>query len=264
MQFNGFISDYLELVFLLKSFRLLSRKKMDNFRVTNMTATFQLWISTSSIICISFPHIFSVLNLISIAVRVNWYQLLAKHGICSEYQPQRFHAIIQRCKCRDASITASIFKSGCVVLTGGRSPDACRKAALRICRRINHAVYRDLTSTRLKRFACYRFKIENVVCAFKCTHQLAIEKLYEDYCKGPPQQFDFAGMQAKMIYRPTSFTALRLSYKSGTQKIALMLFTNGNVTLSGLKNEQDSQLFAQQLYSLILSNYIRSPSKHLS
>ena len=65
-------------------------------------------------------------------------------------------------------------------------------------------------------FACYRFKIENVVCAFKCTHQLAIEKLYEDYCKGPPQQFDFSGMQAKMIYRPTSFTALRLSYKSGT------------------------------------------------
>ena len=172
-------------------------------------------------------HFFSAyifcLNLISIAVRVNWYQLLARHGICSEYQPQRFHAIIQRCKCRDASITASIFKSGCVVLTGGRSPDVCRKAALRICRRINHAVYRDLTSTRLKHFACYRFKIENVVCAFKCEHQLAIEKMHEDYYKEPPQQFDCAGMQAKMIYRPTSFTPLRLSYKNAlTQSLCII------------------------------------------
>ena len=66
-------------------------------------------------------------------------------------------------------------------------------------------------------------------------------------------------MQAKMIYRPTSFTALRLSYKNETQKIALMLFINGNVTLSGLKREQDSRLFAQELYSRILANYIRSP-----
>ena len=82
---------------------------MDNFRVTNMTATFQLWISASSI-CLSFLHL--IFNIINLAVRVNWYQLLAKHGINSEYHPQRFHAIIQRCKCRESSITASIFKSG--------------------------------------------------------------------------------------------------------------------------------------------------------
>ena len=218
-----------------------------------MTATFQLWISASSI-CLSFLHL--IFNIINLAVRVNWYQLLTKHGINSEYHPERFHAIIQRCKSRESSITASIFKSGRVVLTGGTSPDTCRKAALRVCRRINHAVYKDLTATRLKRFAVYHFKIQNVVCAFKCPHQLAIEKMYDDYCRGS-QRFNLAGKVAKMVYRPTSFAALRLMFRNGNQKMALMIFINGHVTLSGLKNMEDSRLFAQEFYSRILSNYIR-------
>lgn len=228
---------------------------MDTFRTTNMTATFQLWLSASSI-CISFSHL--LVNMINLAVRVNWYQLLAKHGINSEYDPQRFHAIIQRCKCQDSSsITALIFKSGRVVLTGGRTPRECQKAAIRICHRINYSVYKDLTTTRLRHFSVYRFKIENVVCAFKCPHRLSISKMYEDYCRSP-NQFNFEEMKAKMIYRPTHFTALRLLYKNSNRNlnIALMLFINGNVTLSGLKNLDDSRLFAQELYSRILSKYI--------
>ena len=223
-----------------------------------MTATFQLWISASSI-CLSFLHL--IFNIINLAVRVNWYQLLAKNGINSEYHPQRFHAIIQRSKFRESSITASIFKSGRVVLTGGTSPDACRKTALRICRRINHAVYKDLTATRLKRFAVYRFRLQNVVCAFKCEHQLAIEKMYEDYCRWP-HQFNLSSKKAKMVYRPTSFAAIRIMYRHGSQNLALMLFINGHVTLSGLKNIDDSRIFAQEFYSRILSNYIRPSCCH--
>ena len=219
-----------------------------------MTDTFQLLLSASSI-CISLLHL--VFIIINLAVRVNWYHLLAKNGINSEYHPQRFHAIIQRCKSRESSITASIFKSGRVVLTGETSPDACRKAALRICRRINHAVYKDLTATRLKRFAVYHFNIQNVVCAFKCPHQLAIEKMYKDYCIRP-QQFNLSGWKTKMVYRPTSFTALRVTYRNSNKNIALMLFVNGHVTLSGLKNIEDSQIFVQEFYSRILSDYCRS------
>ena len=227
---------------------------MDNFRVTNMTATFQLWVLPSSNF-LSFLHL--ILNIISLDVRVNWYQMLAKHGINGSDEPQRFHAIIQRYRCGESSITASIFKSGRVVLTGGTSPEACRKAALRICRRINHAAYKDLTTTRLKRFAVFHFKIQNVVCAFKCSHQLAIEKMYADYCRCP-QKFNLDSKNVKMVYRPTSFTALRLMYRNGNQKIALMIFINGHVTLSGLNTEHDSRLFAQEIYSHILSHYIRS------
>ena len=219
-----------------------------------MTATFQLLKSASSI-GLSFLHL--ILNIINIAVRVNWYQLLAKHGINTEYHPQRFHAIIQRWKYREYSITASIFKSGRVVLTGGTSPDACRKAAIRICRRINHAAYKDLKTTRLKRFAVYYFKIQNVVCAFTCPHQLAIEKMYKDYCIRP-QQFNLSGWKAKMVYRPTGFTALRVMYRNDNQNIALMIFINGHVTLSGLKNLEDSRIFVQEFYSRILSDYCRS------
>ena len=99
-------------------------------------------------------------------------------------------------------------------------------------------------------------QIQNVVCAFKCPHQLAIEKMYEDYCRWP-HQFNLSGKKAKMVYRPTSFAALRIMYNNGTQNIALMIFINGHVTLSGLKNIDDSRIFAQEFYSRILSNYIR-------
>ena len=80
--------------------------------------------------------------------------------------------------------------------------------------------------------------------------------MYEDYYRWP-HQFNLDGKKAKMIYRPTSFTALRLVYNKGNQNIALMLFINGHITISGLKNSDDSHLFAQQLYTQILLNYIR-------
>lgn len=227
---------------------------MDNFRTTNMTATFQLWISTSSI-CLSVLHL--LLSMINLAVRVNWYQLLSKHGINTEYNPHKFHAIVQRCQLKNSSITALIFKSGRVVLTGGTTPEECRKGALRVCRRVNHAVYKDLKETRLRAFAVYHFKIQNMACAFKCKHQLALEKMYDDYIKNS-HHFNISGWKAKMTYRPTSFTAVRLNYQLQNKKIALMIFINGNVTLSGFKKEEDSLLFAHEFYDKILVKYIRT------
>ena len=222
-----------------------------------MTATFQLWISASSI-CLSLLHL--IFNIINLAVRVNWYQLLAKHGINSEYHPQRFHAIIQRCKCRESSITASIFKSGrgidwwnfgcwmsksCFTCMSSHQPCSLQG-------------FIENTTQTLRSLS---LQIQNVVCAFKCPHQVAIEKMYEDYCRGP-HQFNLSGKKAKMVYRPTSFAALRIMFRNGNQNIALMIFINGHVTLSGLKNIDDSRIFAQEFYSRILSNYIRSSCCH--
>lgn len=238
---------------------------MENFRATNIIATFQLWTKIQS-------KDLWLLTLIKkkiyyLAVRVNWYELLAKHGINTEYNPFRFHAITQRCRLNRSqslasgtvSITANIFRSGRVVLTGGKTDEDCRSAALKICRRINHACYRDLKQTYLKPFAVYHYNVENIVCAFKCSFRLAIEMMYVDYCKCP-QQFQLnEGWSAKMVYRPTTFSALRLVYQKGREKIALMIFINGNVTIAGLKkkNENDCREIAQEIYEAVLTKYIR-------
>lgn len=155
-------------------------------------------------------------------------------------------------------MTALIFRSGRVVLTGGTTSEQCQKAALRICRRINHACYNDLKGgpTRLKPFAVYRFRVENVVAAFKCPHRLGIERMYEDYCQHP-LKINIQGRRATMVYRPSRFTAVRLLYKKGDEKLALMIFINGNVTLSGLKTKEDAEQFAIEFYESILSKYER-------
>lgn len=198
----------------------------------------------------------------NLAVRVNWYEILAKNGINTEYNPKCFHAIIQRCRLKEGtSVTALVFRTGRVVMTGGAEQKQCQTAAMRICRRINQACYGDLKhETRLKPFAVYRFQIDNVACAFKCSHQLAIERLYENYCRRP-QQFHLDSWKVQMTYRPTTFTGLRIKFEKKQHKkerVALMLFINGNVTLSGMKNVEESRLFAQEFHTHFLSKYDRS------
>ena len=146
-------------------------------------------------------------------------------------------------------------------MIGGTSPKQCRKAALRICKRINQACYGDVLNkaTSLKPFAVYHFQINNVVCAFKSAHKLAIEQLYLDYCRRP-REFNRDGWKVHMTYRPTSFTAVRIKFQrceTKKEKIALMIFINGNVTISGYKTEQASQFFAEYLCEVILSKYNR-------
>ena len=205
-----------------------------------------------------------------LGVRVNWYSCLAKHGINSEYNPSRFHAIIQRCRLTDrrsgaeVSITANTFHSGRVVLTGATSADHCRHAALKICRRINHAVYWDMKEEkRLRRFAVYRLRIENVVCAYKLPHRLGLENLDADWQRQPQKPFNIEGWNAqRVIYRPTTFSGLRLIFekKNATGekgKLALMLFISGNVTISGMKDGEELKAFAEELNSRLLSKYER-------
>ena len=66
-------------------------------------------------------------------------------------------------------------------------------------------------------------------------------------------------MNAKTVYRPTSFTALCLIYNIESLKIALMIFVNGNATLSGFKNSEASRIFAQEIYLRILIVKLFSP-----
>lgn len=150
-------------------------------------------------------------------------------------------------------------------MTGGTTAEQCKSGALRLCRRINQACFSDLKpATRLKPFAVYKFRIDNLVCAFKCSHRLAIERLFGAYCRSQHRQFyrydDDAVWTVQMLYRPTTFTGVRVKFQraEGKEKVALMLFINGNATLSGLKNFHDSQEFAQKLYDSILSKYKRT------
>jgi hypothetical protein len=58
---------------------------IDNFLITNMTAVFRLWDAKRGA---PFP---------------GWYRHLAVKGINTEYNPRRFHAIIQRVRVAGSS-----------------------------------------------------------------------------------------------------------------------------------------------------------------
>ena len=154
-----------------------------------------------------------------------------------------------------------------MVLTGATSADHCRHAALKICRRINHAVYWDLKEDRrLRRFAVYRLTIQNVVCAYKLPYRLWLEKLNEDRHRQRQQSITIDGWkEERMIYRPTTFSGARLIFEKNDAagkkaKLALMLFISGNVTISGMKDGEEMKAFAQELNSRLLIKYERTTS----
>ena len=155
-----------------------------------------------------------------------------------------------------------------MVLTGATSADHCRHAALKICRRINHAVYWDLKEDRrLRRFAVYRLTIQNVVCAYKLPYRLGLEKLNEDLCRLQQQPLITINgwKEERMIYRPTTFSGARLIFEKNEAagrkaKLALMLFISGNVTISGMKDGEELKAFAQELNSRLLIKYDRTTS----
>jgi len=95
------------------------------------------------------------------------YMRLARNGVCTEYAPQRFHAIIMRLRGRgiigaDATsgdggnddsggggggCTALIFRSGRVVMTGVHcAPDSVQlqRLATRVCQQVCRAIRSEL------------------------------------------------------------------------------------------------------------------------
>uniref|UniRef100_A0A183BP00 TATA-box-binding protein n=1 Tax=Globodera pallida TaxID=36090 RepID=A0A183BP00_GLOPA len=122
---------------------------------------------------------------------------LARHGICTEYAPWRFHAIVMRVRraqptphggMANATATALLFRSGRVVLTGVRGwhltlQGAIRRIALRVCRNVQLALRAAATGGRQQQrtadsLGVYRLTTCNLVSTLQVPNRLDIELLY--------------------------------------------------------------------------------------
>lgn len=205
--------------------------------------------------------------------------MLAENGLNTEYCPRRFHAIIQRVRvnCRK-SVTALIFKSGRVVLTGGTDERECQKGALRIRKRINFAVNNRLkyNAQRSKRrfkpytFHVYRFKVENIVATLRLPYQLWIEKLASDYNTPKLEVNKQSGaLNMKIRYNPLKFTGIGLHFakKNGSKKCdvnkrpRMLAFINGKLIITGFNCKLKAQKFSHELIEQVLSHYDRRQRK---
>ena len=143
-------------------------------------------------------------------------------------------------------------------MTGAQTEEECKCAALRICRRINYAVYRNAETTRLNLpygFHVHNFKIENVVGTFQIPHQLKLDVMYSEWKAANNNNAMLSeNLQLKkIIYDPEHFPGLRIQYLTNVdntvlKKIMYMLFNNGKCIVTGSKCESYARKFSYQLY----------------
>jgi len=150
-------------------------------------------------------------------------------------------------------------------LTGAHAKNECRKAAIRICRRINHAVYGNSESKALKlrpEFYVHRFTIQNIVVTFRITCQLKLDVWYSEWNKSSKMFLESKetkhpmNMKLKRItYAPEKFPGLRLHYTTmnGKRKgIICLIFNNGKCVVTGFQSEENAEIFSRELYNIAI------------
>ncbi len=151
---------------------------------------------------------------------------IALHARNTEYNPQKFAAVIMRI--REPKTTALIFHSGKMVITGARSPGLSRIAARKYSRLI----------TKLG-FPVYlrEFKIQNVVGSCDVGFPIRLEGLAYSHGK-------FSS------YEPELFPGL--VYRMVSPKIVILIFVSGKVVLTGGRDKDSILLAFNRMYPVLL------------
>jgi transcription initiation factor TFIID TATA-box-binding protein len=151
---------------------------------------------------------------------------IALHARNTEYNPQKFAAVIMRI--REPKTTALIFQSGKMVITGARSPGLSRIAARKYSRLI----------TKLG-FPVYlrEFKIQNVVGSCDVGFPIRLEGLAYSHGK-------FSS------YEPELFPGL--VYRMVSPKIVILIFVSGKVVLTGGRDKDSILLAFNRMYPVLL------------
>lgn len=144
-----------------------------------------------------------------------------------EYNPKKFPAIIMRR--RNPKVTALIFTSGKVVVTGAKSEDESRLAARKVARCIQKLVPEV-------RYTGYH--IENLVAKFEAPFAVDLNAItrYES---------PFAS------YEPELFPGLK--YEMESPKCVCLVFVAGKVVITGLKCTQDIKEAFENIYEVLKS-----------
>jgi len=207
------------------------------------------------------------------------YLSMANRAWCTEYRPQRFHAIIMRLRFDDnrrpivnadggggggneqqqqrqrkrRTLAALIFQSTKVVLTGLPHPDAAVEWANRVLRHLPADM----------QLGVHGLRVTNVVGAYRHPHRVAIHRLFQQLRQHP------LGRGDRVHYEPCIFPALRIKMSingagvvapavpgnnnnTTTTRASCLVYISGRTIVTGLRCPQQlDQFFNEKLLPLL-------------
>ncbi|KAK4454187.1 TATA-box-binding protein [Podospora aff. communis PSN243] len=154
------------------------------------------------------PQIQNVVATVNLDCRLD-LQAISQHARNVEYSRKKFHALIMRI--REPRTTTLVFASGKMVITGAKSEELARLAGKKHARLIQKVGF----ETKFK-----DFKVQNIVASCSTGFYIRLEGFVR-------ANLDFAR------YEPEIFPGL--VYKIASTKTTLLVFMNGKVVITGVK-----------------------------
>ena len=217
------------------------------------------------------------------------YSWIAQQCVNTEFRPAKFHAIIMRWRIEEReakkrhTITATIFRSGKVVLCGPRSIKQAKKMALRVCRRVQFALdrgasiaERSASNSRYPRLRMHKFRVRNVVGAMTHPTSIDICHLYtrscntnnssnnSDFCHFIRPRLDFTQFPA--FRSAINIHDLHLSSSSSAgngqqcpinnKSHCVIIFKSGKIIISGARAQAEIHAISIFLSQFIIAHQL--------
>ncbi len=156
-----------------------------------------------------------------------------------EYDPDQFPGLIFRLE--EPRVTALIFKSGKMVVTGAKSTQELIQAVKKI--------FYILKSKGIVGKVKPRIQIQNIVASANLGVEVHLEKA--------------AYLLENSMYEPEQFPGL--IYRLDDPRVVLLLFSSGKMVVTGAKKEEEVSRAVRKVYEeLKEKGCIREPDKDLS
>ena len=157
-----------------------------------------------------------------------------------EYDPEQFPGLIFRLD--EPRVTALIFKSGKMVVTGAKSTQELIRAVKKIFYILKS---KGIVSGKVKP----RIQIQNIVASANLGVEVHLEKA--------------AYLLDNSMYEPEQFPGL--IYRLDDPRVVLLLFSSGKMVVTGAKKEEEVNRAVKRVYEeLKEKGCIREPDKDLS
>jgi len=153
-----------------------------------------------------------------------------------DYNPDTFPGLVYRLK--NPKVTALIFKSGKMVVTGAKSVQELVKAVKKILKSLRDAGIEIQGRPQLQ--------IQNIVASANLHVKIDLEKA--------------AWFLEKSMYEPEQFPGL--IYRMDDPKVVLLIFSSGKMVITGAKREEDVKRAVENIYQKLLkTGSIRGPAE---
>ena len=220
------------------------------------------------------------------------FRAIASHGICTEYVPWRFPAIVMRVRRRTQEesgihdednnninapnsgrlATALLFRSGRVVMTGVSASSHCLRSSIRsmsgrVRRRVQLSLRAAGHASVAQALSIRRLLVRNLVSTVRVPFRVSVERLYDTLLRWdsgrPIGTTQFCGiLRCRLDF--CIFAALRCTLGmaappcQGQPPVAVtcLVFNSGRVIITGVRQVEQMEQAIHNV-SLLLDNYRR-------